>query len=72
MLGLANMIGWFGAGLATVGTGIAITRLHMTYGQVLSATALIYAVVALLLIVAAAVFAPRDIRRAQIDPVAVN
>jgi MFS family permease len=72
MLGLANMIGWFGAGLATVGTGIAITRLHMTYGQVLSATALIYAAVALMLIVAATVFAPRDIRRAQVDVAAVN
>jgi MFS family permease len=72
MLGLANMIGWFGAGLATVGTGMAITRLHMTFGQVLSATALIYAAVALLLIVAAAVFAPRDIRRAQVDVAAVN
>ena len=64
MLGLANMIGWLGAGVATVGTGIVITRLHMTYGQVLSATASIYAVVAVLLIVAGAVFAPRDIQHA--------
>jgi MFS family permease len=72
MLGLANMIGWFGAGVATVGTGMAITRLHMTFGQVLSATAVIYAAVALLLIVAAAVFAPRDIRRAQVDVASVG
>ncbi|HET6324610.1 MAG TPA: MFS transporter [Planctomycetaceae bacterium] len=65
MLGLANMIGWLGAGVATVGTGMAMTRLHMTYGQVLSVTAIIYAVVTVLLIVAGLVFAPRDIRRAQ-------
>jgi MFS family permease len=67
MLGLANMIGWLGASVATVGTGMVITRLHMTYGQVLSATASIYAVVAVLLIVAGCVFAPRDIRHAQAD-----
>ena len=67
MLGLANMIGWLGASVATVGTGMVITRLHMTYGQVLSATAGIYAVVAVLLIVAGGVFAPRDIRHAQAD-----
>jgi MFS family permease len=67
MLGLANMIGWLGAGVATVGTGMAMTRLHMTYGQVLSVTAIIYAAVAMLLIVAGVVFAPRDIRRAQAD-----
>jgi len=67
MLGFANMIGWLGGGVATVGTGIVITRLHMTYGQVLSATASIYAVVAVLLIVAGGVFAPRDIRHAQAD-----
>jgi sugar phosphate permease len=67
MLGFANMIGWLGGGVATVGTGMVITRLHMTYGQVLSATASIYAVVAVLLIVAGGVFAPRDIRHAQVD-----
>ncbi len=68
MLGLANMIGWLGAGVATVGTGMAMTRLHMSYGQVLSVTALIYAAVAVLLIVGALVFAPRDIRRARVEP----
>jgi MFS family permease len=67
MLGFANMIGWLGGGVATVGTGMVMTRLQMTYGQVLSATASIYAVVAVLLIVAGAVFAPRDIRHAQAD-----
>ncbi len=69
MLGLANMIGWLGAGVATVGTGMAMTRLHMTYGQVLSVTAIIYAAVAVLLIIAGVVFAPRDVRRAQADTV---
>jgi hypothetical protein len=44
----------------------------MTYGQVLSVTAIIYAVVAVLLIVAGFVFAPRDIRRAQADIVPAN
>jgi hypothetical protein len=59
------MIGWFGAGIATAATGIATTRFHMTLGQVLSVTAIIYAIVALLLILAGAVCAPRDIRHAQ-------
>jgi MFS family permease len=65
MLGFANMIGWFGAGVATAATGLATTRLHMTLGQVLSITAIIYAAVALMLIVAGVVFAPNDIRHAQ-------
>jgi uncharacterized membrane protein len=55
--------------VATVGTGMAMTRLHLAYGQVLSVTALIYAAVAVLLIIAGVVFAPRDIRRAQADTV---
>jgi MFS family permease len=65
MLGLANMIGWFGAGLATAATGSVTTHLHWTLGQVLSTTAILYALVAILLILAGAVYAPRDIRRAQ-------
>jgi MFS family permease len=72
MLGFANMIGWLGGGVATVGTGMLMTRLHMSYGQVLSTTAIIYAVVAVLLILAGLVFAPRDIRRAQADMVPAN
>jgi MFS family permease len=72
MLGFANMIGWLGAGVATVGTGMAVTRLHMTFGQVLSVTALIYAAVAILLIIAGVGSAPRDIRRAQADAVSPN
>jgi MFS family permease len=65
MLGLANMIGWLGGGLATAATGSVMTRLHWGLGQVLSTTAILYALVAILLILAGAVYAPRDIRRAQ-------
>ena len=65
MLGLANMIGWFGACVATSATGLATTRFDLTLGQVMSATAAIYAVVAVVLIIAGGVYAPRDIRRAQ-------
>jgi MFS family permease len=65
MLGLANMIGWFGAGLATAATGSVTTHLKLSLGQVLSATAILYAIVAILLILAGTVYAPHDIRRAQ-------
>jgi MFS family permease len=65
MLGLANMIGWAGAAVATSAIGEAITHFHITMGQALSSTAGIYGVVALILIVAGVVFAPRDIRHAQ-------
>lgn len=65
MLGLANMIGWFGAGCGTTAIGVATTRWGVTVGQALGSTAGIYAVVAVLLILAGAVFAPRDIRRAE-------
>ncbi|MEX2286827.1 MAG: MFS transporter [Planctomycetaceae bacterium] len=64
MLGLANMIGWFGAGCGTFGIGVATTRLNITMGQALASTSVIYAVVAILLLVAGLAFAPRDIRRA--------
>jgi sugar phosphate permease len=67
MLGLANMIGWFGASVATDATGLATERLHLSLGQVLSSTAVIYAFVAALLILAGGVFARRDIRRAQAE-----
>jgi len=60
MLGLANMIGWFGAGCGTTAIGVATTRWGVTMGQALASTAGIYAVVAVLLILAGAVFAPRD------------
>ncbi len=65
MLGLANMIGWFGAGCGTTAIGVATTRWGVTMGQALASTAGIYAVVAVLLILAGAVFAPRDIRHAE-------
>ena len=65
MLGLANMIGWFGAGCGTKAIGIATTRFKVSMGEALSSTAGIYALVAVLLIVAALVFAPRDILHAE-------
>jgi MFS family permease len=64
MLGLANMIGWFGAGCGTYGIGVATTDYGITMGQALASTAVIYAVVALCLLAAALIFAPRDILRA--------
>lgn len=65
MLGLANMIGWFGAGCGTTAIGVATKRWNVTMGDALASTAGIYAVVALLLVAAGLVFAPRDIRRAE-------
>jgi MFS family permease len=65
MLGLANMIGWFGAGCGTYGFGLATARWNISMGQALSSTAIVYAVVALLLLIAGTLCAPRDIRRAE-------
>jgi MFS family permease len=64
MLGIANMVGWLGGGAGTAGIGIATKRLGITMGQALSSTAVIYAFVALLLLSAGFIFAPRDIRHA--------
>jgi MFS family permease len=61
MLGLANMVGWAGAAAATSAIGVATTRFHVTMGEALSSTAVIYGVVALMLVAAGLVFAPRDI-----------
>jgi hypothetical protein len=72
MLGLANMIGWFGAGLGTYGIGVATTRLNVTMGQALASTSVIYAGVALLLLTAGLVTARRDIRRASATDAAEN
>lgn len=72
MLGLANMIGWFGAGCGTYGFGLATTRWKISMGEALSSTAAIYAVVAVLLFLAGAVFAPRDIRHAEASALEVD
>ncbi len=64
MLGLANMIGWFGAGCGTAGFGFARDQWHITMGQGLSASAAVYGLVAILLIVAV-LNASRDVQRAR-------
>ncbi|HEX4071516.1 MAG TPA: MFS transporter, partial [Planctomycetaceae bacterium] len=72
MLGLANMIGWGGAAAATSAIGVATTRFHVTMGHALASTAVIYAIVAVILILAGAVFAPRDIRHAEVPQLSTN
>lgn len=72
MLGLANMIGWFGAGCGTYGFGLATARWKISMGQALSSTAVIYAVVALLLLFAGLVTARRDVQRAMAIPEAAE
>jgi MFS family permease len=72
MLGLANMIGWGGAAAATSAIGVATTRFHVTMGQALASTAGIYAIVAVILILAGVVFAPRDIRHAELPQATSN
>jgi MFS family permease len=72
MLGLANMIGWGGAAAATSAIGVATTRFHVTMGEALASTAVIYAIVAVILILAGAVFAPRDIRHAEVAQLGTN
>lgn len=63
-VGLMNMVGWLGGGLGAYAIGLATTRLHLTMSQAISSTALIYVGVAVLLLIAAFAFAPRDIHRA--------
>jgi MFS family permease len=72
MLGVANMIGWFGAGCGTYGFGLATTRWGISMGQALSSTAVIYAIVAILLFFAGIVTAGRDVRRSASTPEAAE
>ena len=72
MLGLANMIGWFGAGCGTYGFGLATARWGISMGQALSSTAIIYAIVAILLFFAGIVTAGRDVRRSVSTPEAAE
>ena len=66
MLGLANMIGWFGAGCGTYGFGLATSRWNISMGQALSSTAAIYAVVAVLLLIAGTLTARHDVHRSEV------
>ncbi len=72
MLGLANMIGWFGAGCGTYGFGLATARWDISMGQALVSTAVIYAIVAVLLFFAGIVTAGRDVRRSAATPEAAE
>jgi MFS family permease len=72
MLGLANMIGWFGAGCGTYGFGLATARWNISMGEALSSTAIIYAGVAVLLLFAGIVTARRDVRRSVATPEAAE
>jgi MFS family permease len=66
-LGIANMIGWFGGAIATHGIGFVSTRWGIALGPAMASTSVIYAVVAILLLLAGLVFAPRDIRHAALN-----
>lgn len=64
-VGLMNMIGWFGGGLGSLTIGVAVNA-GLTMSAAISSTALIYLFVAALLLLGGVVFAPRDVRRAQL------
>jgi MFS family permease len=62
-VGMMNMIGWFGAALGPPTVGWAVDEGRMSMGAAIAATGFIYLGMALLLLVGAMVFAPRDIAR---------
>lgn len=59
--GLMNFLGWTGAGIGPLAIGYAVDH-GVTMSAAISSTALIYLVVALLLLAAAAFTAPNDLR----------
>lgn len=63
-VGVMNMIGWFGGALGTFLIGVVVDR-GMTMSEAISATALIYAAAAFLLLIVGLVLAPRDVVRVQ-------
>jgi MFS family permease len=63
-VGIMNMIGWLGGGMGSVSVGFAVTR-GFTMSATIASTAGIYVVVAAVLVTAALVAAPRDVRRAS-------
>lgn len=62
--GLMNLVGWIGAGLGSVGIGIAVDH-HISMSVAISSTGLIYLAVSVLLYAAAMRTAPRDIALAR-------
>jgi MFS family permease len=63
-VGFMNMIGWLGGALGAWGIGAAVDA-GFTMSAAIGSTALFYLIVAVLLGVAASVFAPRDVRGAM-------
>ncbi|MBL9125495.1 MAG: MFS transporter, partial [Planctomycetaceae bacterium] len=63
-VGLANLVGWSGGGVGAWLLGRAVDK-GTPMSEALAYTAVIYAVVALLLIASALLFTPRHIRREQ-------
>ncbi len=62
-VGLMNMIGWFGGGLGSYTLGWAVNHEKLTMGQGIAATSVIYLAVGAVLLTAALITAPRDVRR---------
>jgi len=62
-VGLMNMVAWGGGALGSWGIGLAVDA-GVTMSAAIASTAVLYVVVAVLLLTAARVFAPADIRRA--------
>jgi len=65
-VGLMNMIAWIGGGLGSISIGIAVDH-GVTMSVAISSAAVIYLVVALLLVVAALATAPHDIGRRPVQ-----
>ena len=63
-VGLMNMIGWLGGGFGSIMVGVAVDRWGFTLRTAIASTAAIYAAVAVILILNALLFAPRDVRKA--------
>jgi MFS family permease len=63
-VGLMNMIGWFGGGLGSLMIGLTVNS-GISMSVAISSTAVIYLVVATLLVFGGLVLAPRDIHRMQ-------
>ncbi|MFO0949273.1 MAG: MFS transporter [Planctomycetota bacterium] len=61
-VGIMNMIGWIGGGLGTTLVGVVVDR-GVTMSEAISATAVVYAATAMLLLAAGLLFAPRDVIR---------
>jgi MFS family permease len=62
-VGLMNMIGWTGGALGVTLVGYVVSR-GMTMSAAIASTAVVYLVVAAILLCAAFVFARRDVARA--------